>query len=161
MVLAHARALLTSSPQGATTYIDADRREPDTILAAPVLAGTLDLTRPVAVLLIAVLHFVYDDEDPYGIFRALVDAMPGGSDLALSHATFDHQQDHVADRLNAIKASRKARFQERSRDEVARFVEGLDLVAPGIASVVDWPTRHESRPCAQDTGVYGVVAHIR
>src|SRR5436190_1249554 len=89
MVLAHARALLTSSPQGFTEYIDADIRDVESLLASPRLRSTIDLDRPVGLLLIAIMHFVGDDDDPYGIARRLLAALPSGSYLALSHLTGD------------------------------------------------------------------------
>lgn len=90
IVLAHARALLTSSPEGATAYIDADLRDPERILRHPDLLRTIDLSRPVALMLVAILHFVGDDDDPYAVVTRLLDALPPGSYLAASHATHDY-----------------------------------------------------------------------
>jgi S-adenosyl methyltransferase len=89
IVLAHARALLTSSREGATAYLEADLREPEKILSHPDLDAVLDLREPVGLILLAVLHFVDDTEDPYGIVARLVEAMPSGSYLVVSHATYD------------------------------------------------------------------------
>ncbi len=89
LVLTHARALLTSSDEGATAYIDADVRNPEKILSDPAVQNTLDLSQPVALLLVAILHFIEDDDDPYGIVKRLFSALPAGSYLVLSHATFD------------------------------------------------------------------------
>ncbi|ABW12495.1 protein of unknown function DUF574 [Parafrankia sp. EAN1pec] len=88
IVLAHARALLASSPQGRTVYLDADLRDPESILDSPQLRETLDLTQPVALSLVAILHFIKGDE-PYAIVRRLLDALPAGSYLVLTHGTAD------------------------------------------------------------------------
>jgi O-methyltransferase involved in polyketide biosynthesis len=87
VVLTHAQALLTSSPEGQTDYVQADLRDTDTIVKAA--ARTLDLTRPVAVLLIAVLHFIPDADDPYAVVARLMDAVPSGSYLVIAHAAAD------------------------------------------------------------------------
>ncbi len=136
IVLTHARALLTSSPQGRTAYLDADLRDPARILTAPELRNTLDLTEPVALSLIAILHFVPDDADPYGIVRRLLDALPSGSFLALTHATADFDP-------AALELAEKYREQgisavARNRVEVARFFDGLELVDPGVQAVHHW-----------------------
>jgi hypothetical protein len=94
IVLSHARALLTSGPDGKTAYVDADIRDTDRVLAHA--AGTMEFTQPVAVMLLAVLHFVPDRDDPYAITAKLMDALPPGSFLALSHATSDIQSGQVA-----------------------------------------------------------------
>ena len=87
LVLAHARALLTSSPAGQTAYIDADLREPEKILAHPVVRQTLDFGQPIALMLVAILHFIADEEDPANIVASLLDALPPGSYLVASHVT--------------------------------------------------------------------------
>jgi S-adenosyl methyltransferase len=163
IVLAHARALLTSSSAGATAYVDADVREPDRILAHPDLAGTLDMTRPVALMMVALLHFILDDRDPYGIVARLVDAMPAGSYLVMSHVTFDYQPPDTIAHLNAVNAAQRVDFRPRSRAEFARFFDGLELVPPGIVSVTDWRAddARAPRPTAEETGVYGAIARIR
>jgi SAM-dependent methyltransferase len=95
IVLAHARALLTSVPEGCTAYIDADLRDPETILASPEVAETLDLSRPVALMLVAVLHFLVDADDPGRVVATLLDALAPGSYLAASHVTPEHDPDGV------------------------------------------------------------------
>jgi S-adenosyl methyltransferase len=162
IVLAHARALLTSSPQGRTAYIDADLREPDAILRDPDLRDTLDPTRPVALMMVAILHFILDDRDPYGVVARLVDAMPPGSYLVLSHVTYDYLPPTTIAELNAANAARNVEFRPRSRAEFARFFDGLALVPPGIVSVAEWHAEAapQPRPSAETTGVYGAVARI-
>jgi hypothetical protein len=162
IVLAHARALLTSSREGRTAYIDADLRQPEDILGDPELRGTLDLTRPVALMMVAILHFVLDDRDPYGVVARLVDAMPPGSYLVMSHVTYDFlPPDTIAD-LNAANAARNVEFRPRSRAEFTRFFDGMELVPPGIVSVAQWRAEDapQPRPSAETTGVYGAVARI-
>ena len=136
VVLTHARALLTSSTPGAIDYIDADLRDPQTILGHA--ARTLDFSRPVAVMLIAIMHLIVDEDDPYGLVGHLLDAVPGGSYLALSQVASDIQAEQMAEA--AKRYNRLARETQRHRDraEVARFFDGLDLVEPGLVPVQQW-----------------------
>jgi S-adenosyl methyltransferase len=138
IVLAHARALLQGTREGATAYIDADVRRPSTILADPDLRTTLDMTRPVALTLLAIMHFIGDAERPREIVAQLRDALPPGSFVVITHATSDHLS---PDRREAsVLANRRAGvpFQLRTSEEFAPFFDGLDLVPPGITSVVRW-----------------------
>ena len=155
MVLAHARALLTSSPQGQCAYIDADIREPEKILAAA--AEVLDFTEPVAVVLMAVLQFVPDEDDPHGLVRRVVEAMPGGSYLVISHPASDIQaaaMAGMATRLNQLMAQR---VKPRSRDEVTAFFDGLDLVEPGVIRCPEWRPDHPEDAAGKST-MWGGVA---
>jgi hypothetical protein len=162
IVLTHARALLTSSEQGATAYIDADVRDPEKILRDPAVRETLDWSKPVALLLVAVLHFVEDAEDPYGIVSRLVDELPAGSYLVLSHATFDPLDPETIAAMNAVNEGIKPRFSPRTLAEVSRFFEGLDLLEPGIVSVSDWrPQGDGPRPSPEEATGYGAVAAVR
>ena len=137
VVLAHARALLVSNERGATDYIDADLRDTRAILDRA--AGLLDLTRPVAVTLIAILHAIPDSDDPHAIVASLMDAVPSGSYLALSHAGADLLSPQVQDGIENV-AGRMIRQQyaARSREQVTRFFEGTDLVEPGLVRVEEW-----------------------
>jgi hypothetical protein len=156
IVLAHARALLTSSAEGATAYIDADLREPEKILEAPQLRETLDLTRPVALVLLAVLHFVHDDRDPYGVVAKLVDALPQGSYLVMSHATYDLVD---PDKVETLERQSGGQWRSRSRDEFARFFDGLELVDPGVVPIGDWRLDPGvTRPDPAQIVTYGAVA---
>ncbi|GAB3806117.1 SAM-dependent methyltransferase [Micromonospora zhanjiangensis] len=163
IVLVHARALLTSTAQGRTSYLDADLREPEKILAHPDLHATLDLDQPVALMLVAVLHFLTDADDPYGAVGKLVSAMPAGSYLTVTHATNDHMPPETSSAVNDADNRARVPFQFRGRDEFARFLRGTELVAPGITSVAQWRADDEvqPRPSAADTAVYGAVARIR
>jgi hypothetical protein len=140
IVLAHARALLTSSPEGATAYIDADLREPEKILRHPDLLRTIDLSRPVGLMLVAILHFVTPGEDPYAIVNTLLDAVPSGSYLAISHLASDIMADEMSALYDRISERTKETFVLRSRAEVSRFFDDLDLVDPGVVLVNEWHT---------------------
>ena len=137
IVLAHARALMTGHPAGATAFIQADLREPRRILADPELRATLDLGRPVALMLIAVLHFLTDQEAPLGIVAELIDALPSGSYLTISHLTADVDPEEAAAGQAAGQRS-GVTYVPRSRAEVAEFFTGLDLVDPGVLPLPAW-----------------------
>jgi hypothetical protein len=160
IVLAHARALLISNPAGRTTYINADIRDPDSILASPQLRDTIDMNQPVALLLIAVLHFVGDADDPYGVTRRLVEALPSGSYLALSHLTGDFVPRKWAGVVEVYRRQ-GVTMQVRSRSEITRFFDGLDLVAPGLEVVTRWrpePADIDGGSTDGQVSVYGAVA---
>jgi hypothetical protein len=162
IVLVHARALLTSSREGATAYIDADIRDPDKILGDPQLHATLDLSRPVGLVMLAVLHFVDDTEDPYGIVARLVGALAPGSYVVISHATYDPMPAATTARLKAALAATGERGGPRTRAEFTRFLTGLELVEPGIVPVGDWrPDPGVEPPDPGDIGMYAAVARIR
>ena len=136
IVLSHARALLTSEPGGATAYLDQDLRNVAEIIRAA--AGTLDFSEPVAVMLIGILHCIPDEDDPAGVIRQLMDAVPPGSYLVISHPANDINSPGVgrlASRLNELMPM-KLRF--RARAEVARFFDGLELVEPGLVRAPEW-----------------------
>ena len=136
VVLTHARALLVSGMQGNTNYIDADLRDTGRILAEA--AQTLDFSRPVAIMLMAILQHIDEAEDPYAIVDSLLAAVPPGSYLAISHPAADIETEamaQMAERLNKLMAE-KVTF--RTRPQVARFFEGLDLVKPGMVRVQEW-----------------------
>jgi hypothetical protein len=136
-VLAHARALMTSHPAGATSFIQADLREPGKILANPALRAMLDLGRPVALMLIAILHFLSDADDPHGIVAELVEALPSGSYLVISHLTGDFDKEQ-ADAAQAAAEGSGVTYVLRSHAEVAAFFAGLDLMEPGVVPVLAW-----------------------
>jgi hypothetical protein len=136
VVLAHARALLTSSPEGRTDYLQSDLRDTQAILTGA--ARTLDFSKPVAVLLFAVLHFIPDADDPYKIVSQLMDAVPAGSYLVVCHASSDIQPEQVAEMTRRYNASGAAQLRPRSREEVNRFFAGLDLIGPGVVPLTEW-----------------------
>jgi hypothetical protein len=160
IVLVHARARLTSSPEGKTAYIDADLRGVDKILSSPGLRATLDLSRPVALLLIAIMHFVPDDDDPYGVAARLLDALPSGSYLALSHLTGDFDPE-AWEGVAAVYRKSGVIMRVRSRPEIDRFFDGLDLVDPGVVSLPRWrpdPGDEPTKVTDAQVSVYGGVA---
>jgi S-adenosyl methyltransferase len=138
LVLAHARALLTSSPEGATAYLDADLQDPDTILKQA--AGTLDLSRPVGIMLLAILHYIPDLADARRIVARLLAAVPAGSFLVVSHAGTDLMPQDVAAFERTLNAHLPAERQHvaRSRDAVASIFDEVQLVEPGVVRVSDW-----------------------
>ncbi len=136
MVLAHARALLTSSPAGRCAYIDADIRDPEQILSRA--AEVLDFTKPVAVVLMAVLQFVPDEDDPRGLVARLMAAVPEGSYLVISHPASDIQAEQMAGMATRLSQLMAQRVKPRTHDEVAAFFAGLDLVEPGLIRCPEW-----------------------
>jgi hypothetical protein len=157
IVLAHARALLISAAEGATAYIEADLREPGTILADPHLVRTLDLSQPVALMLIGILHFIPDQDDPQGNVATLLSALPAGSYLAIQHPTADFYPPGGGTAAAYSRAG--IPFQYRTRDEFARFLTGLELVPPGIELMSEWHAESEPqpRPAASDVGAYAAI----
>jgi hypothetical protein len=138
MVMVHARALLTGATEGTVSYLDADLRDPDAILRAA--SQTLDLRQPVALLMLLVLPLIPDADKPYQVVGRLVDALPGGSYLVLSHTPSDILSEGVAQaqrRFNALLAPGVS-LTVRSHDEVARFFTGLDIVPPGVVQAHQW-----------------------
>ncbi|MFI2641783.1 SAM-dependent methyltransferase [Streptomyces sp. NPDC018610] len=156
IVLRHAEALLISRPEGTTDYIQADVRRPDEILEHA--RKVLDFERPVVLSLIALMHFVPDDQDPHGIVGGLVSALPSGSYLVLSHAASDLHPE-LAQRVTAEYAKGGIRLGFRTRPEVARFFDGLELVDPGLVTATEW-TQTPSAPQPEDSGIYAAVARV-
>jgi hypothetical protein len=136
IVLTHARALLTSAPEGVTDYLEADLREPGKILAEA--AQTLDFSRPVAIMLIAVLHLILDRDDPYDLVGQLVDAAVPGSYVVISHAASDLDTGAMISMTNRLNELMAQQAVPRTHREVAAFFAGLDLVEPGLVRIPDW-----------------------
>jgi hypothetical protein len=158
-VLAHARALLETSP--AVTVVDGDLRKPGDILAHPDLTRLIDFRQPVAVLLVAVLHFLTDDEHPHEVVRELTGPLVPGSYLALTHVTADHVSPAAAATAQKVYSGASAPVTARTRAQVTRFFDGLTLVQPGVADVSTWradipPAR--PRRTAPPAYIYGGIA---
>jgi hypothetical protein len=155
VVLSHAKALLKSTPEGACAYIDADLRDPDTILAGA--ADTLDFGQPVAVMLIAVMHFVGDDAQASAIVNRLMAACVPGSFLTMSHAASDIDAAQMAEMVRRLNESTAEKTTLRDRAGVARLFEGLELVEPGVIRAAEWrPTT--DLEAASPAALWGGVA---
>jgi S-adenosyl methyltransferase len=158
IVLVHARALLASSPEGSTQYVEGDLRDADPILRAA--ASTLDFSQPVALMLLGIMHLIQDSEQPHQIVADLMARLPAGSYLALSHPAID---------IHAAQAEAQKRYNERvstpqtlrTRDEVARFFDGLELVPPGVVYVHAWRPDPEDLAAADTVSAHGGVARKR
>ncbi len=154
IVLAHARALLASHPQGATDYIDADLRDPQKILDGA--ARLLDFGRPVAVMLMAILQHIGDEDDPYKIVATLVGALPAGSYLTLSHPAKDIDAESMAKMADVLNQMMAEKVTFRARPAVARFFDGLELAEPGMVQASKWRPASEAEaasPAALWAGV--------
>jgi hypothetical protein len=133
-VLAHARALLTSSPQGATDYLDADMRDPDQIITA--VTGLLDLTTPVGLMFMGVLGHIADYDEARSIVARLLAALPAGSYLALNEGADTSEALNQAQ--HAYNTSGAVPYHLRSPEQIAGFFHGLELVEPGVVPVTQW-----------------------
>src|SRR5580700_845545 len=137
LVLSHARALLTSSPEGVTAYLDADLRDTDRVLK--LAADTLDFSQPVAIMLLAILHYIPDTAEAQRIVARLVSAVPSGSYLVISHAASDISPDEMAEMIRRMNEHlAEGNHVGRPRDVVARFFADVDLVEPGVVKVTEW-----------------------
>jgi hypothetical protein len=159
MVLTHARALLTSAPAGRTAYIQADLKSPAEILSSPAVRSVLDFTQPVALMLIAVLHFLVDQDKPEAVLTALLDALPPGSYLAASHMTLEHDPEGVGGGQRAYLDA-GITMHARDADEFASLAfSGLDLMPPGVVLVSEWrPDSNAPRPTPAEVSCYCGVA---
>ena len=165
MVVAHSRALLAGDN---TVAIEGDIRQPDTVLEHPDVRELIDFGQPVALLLLAILHFIPDDEDPFGIVARYVDALPAGSHLAISHGTRDIPErpdlspEEMADmgaKVEQLYQLTTASLVTRTRAEVERFFDGLELLEPGVVEIQRW--RPDGRSSLLPGGFYGGVARKR
>jgi len=138
LVMTHARALLTSTPEGRTAYLEADLNEPGRILADPMLSETLDMSQPVGLMLIAVLHFVHGHGAAKPIVRELLDALPSGSYLVATHATSDFGTPQQQELYQRLIDEGKSDVWTRGRDEFAELFDGLELVEPGVVPASEW-----------------------
>jgi O-methyltransferase involved in polyketide biosynthesis len=154
IVLSHARALLKSSKQGACAYLEADLRDPDAILAAA--AGTLDFSQPVAIMLIAVMHFIGDDAQASAIISRLTAACVPGSYMVISHVGGDIDTDQQAEMVRRLNQSVAEKATMRDRAGVTRLFDGLELLAPGVVRVSDWRPNSDLE-AARPTGLWGGV----
>lgn len=145
LVLAHARALLTSTPQGETAYIQADVRDPDKIVQEAV--RTLDFTQPVGLMLLGIVNYIMDTGEAHTVVDRLLDALASGSYLALSHPTAEIHGEAVEESMRFWNESGAAPLRTRSRHELLSFFNRLELLEPGVVSCSRW------RPGPSDLGV--------
>ena len=153
IVLLHARALLASSPEGATAYIDADLRDTGAILAQA--ARILDFGRPVAVMLLGVLHCIPDSGDPGAIVARLVDAVPPGSYLTIAHPASDIATEQMAVSMRNYNEHVAVPLTARSHDEVSAFFAGLDLTEPGVVQLHRWRAGTSDPGTGRELANYG------
>ncbi|WP_330356771.1 SAM-dependent methyltransferase [Streptomyces chartreusis] len=159
LVLTLSKGLLSGTAEGATAYIEADMRDPASILDSPALRETLDLDRPVALTVIAIVHFMLDEHDAVGIVRRLLEPLPAGSYLAMSVGTAEFAPDEVG-RVAREYAARGMPMRLRTHGETAEFFTGLDLVEPGIVQVHKWRPDGTGTEVIRDEDIamYGAVA---
>jgi O-methyltransferase involved in polyketide biosynthesis len=150
LVLVHARALLTSTPEGACDYIDADLRETGEILA--LAAKTLDFTRPVALMMLGIVGQVSDADQPHSIIRQLMGALPSGSYLALSDGVSTSET--FTEAVRHYNENSASTYHLRSPEQIASFFDGLELVEPGVVELTRW--RAEASPFQAADEVPGV-----
>ncbi|WP_329242396.1 SAM-dependent methyltransferase [Streptomyces sp. NBC_01478] len=136
VAVAHSTSLLADNPDA--DIVDGDIRRPADVLSAPQLRKLIDFEQPVAVLMITILHFVTPAEDPAGIVAAFRDELPGGSWLALSHATNQDRPDTAAAVGKLYSSKATSPVTARSHDEILGLFDGFDLVAPGLTYVPLW-----------------------
>ncbi|GAA2661420.1 SAM-dependent methyltransferase [Paractinoplanes durhamensis] len=157
MVMAHARALLTSTDEGETRYLEEDLRNPEKILAE---AGLLDLTKPVGLVLVAVLHFLADQEQARDIVRTLLAALPSGSHLVISCATTDFLTPELKANWDESLRTGRSDVHPRTRAEFDEFLTGLEVLDPGVVAISEWRPEPdaEERPTPLEASLFGVVA---
>ena len=136
LVLVHARALLVGTPEGETRYVEADLNQPETILRAA--ADTLDFTRPIALTLLGIVHFLRDDDAALAAIRALVDAVPSGSYLVIAHGCHDINTDEATRIVEFWNERGTPKIKYRSAEQIARFFDGMRLLEPGVVPCNRW-----------------------
>ena len=154
-VLLHARALLTSAPEGATDYIDADAHHPETILRSA--ARTLDFERPVAVMMLGILNFVLDTDRATSIVRQIMAAVPSGSYLVLTHPTFEVGGEGGAEMMRFWNENATPPITGRDSAQIAEFFEGLELLEPGIVPCSQWRAGQTADVSEREVAEFGVV----
>jgi O-methyltransferase involved in polyketide biosynthesis len=156
LVLAHARALLTSTSEGKTVYIDADAHDPDSILQ--ITADTLDFDRPVGIMLLGILNFILDTAEASAVVSALVDAVPSGSFVAITHPTLELGGEANVKAMAFWNENAKPPITARTRTQFAHFFDGLELLEPGIVPCSRWRPDGVDIGAAADVPQFGAVA---
>ena len=159
VVLAHAHVMLTSTPEGRTAYIGADLRDPEKILANPAVTGTLDLSRPVALMLVAILHFVVDEDDPARLVATLLGALAPGSYLVASHVTPEHDPEGVRGLERSYWEGGIPAQARTAAEFTALAFRGLEMIDPGVVLVSDWrrAAGPQPRPQPAEVNWYGGI----
>jgi hypothetical protein len=160
VALAKSHALRAASPEGATAYLHGSLREPQPILRQA--AATLDLTVPVAVILATTLNLIPDDSDPHGLLARLLKGVPSGSYLVVAHASADFDAEGMPEASSRLNKSMRDAWALRDHATIARFFDGLDLVAPGLVQIDTWRPTEDGPPpppSGRITPIYGAVAH--
>ncbi|GIH19312.1 SAM-dependent methyltransferase [Rugosimonospora africana] len=159
MVMAHARALLTSTPEGRTVYLEEDLRNPERILSHPDLAGTIDLDQPVALMLVAIAHFLPDQANARDVVHTLLRSLPSGSYLTMSCATKEFLTPELAANWDATLRSGQSDVYPRDRAGFGEFFAGLELVEPGIVAVSEWRPDPDAteHPTPLQASIFGAV----
>ena len=159
MVMVHARALLTSTPEGATSYLEDDLNHPDRILRRTELHNTIDMEQPVALMLVAILHFVPGEGAVTPIVRRLIDALAPGSYVVITGSTYDFSPPDVREGYLQLLREGKIDIWSRGKAEYLDMLDGLELMEPGIVPVAEWrPDPDAEIPPARDVSMYAVVA---
>ncbi|CAL2068092.1 MULTISPECIES: SAM-dependent methyltransferase [Streptomyces] len=156
LVLAHARALLTSTPEGRTDYLDEDLRNVDAILEHA--SKTLDFSEPVALILLGVVIFIGEDDEAYGLVRTLMDRLPAGSHLVLSHTVTHPSMPDVDEAVKFWNEHGTPKLTQRTPADVARFFDGFQLLEPGVVSCSRWRPEHDNGAEPEEVAMFGGVA---
>jgi hypothetical protein len=159
LVLAHARALLTSTPEGVADYVHADLREPDTILAEA--ARTLDFSRPIGLMMLGVVNHIMDSAEAYSVVNRLVAALPAGSYLALSHSTAEIHGEPMLEVMRELNKRGGTPITARTRQEIIRFFDGMELLDPGVVSCSLWRPDPIQVGVSAEVYLFGGVGRIR
>jgi O-methyltransferase involved in polyketide biosynthesis len=154
-VLLHARTLLASSPEGATAYIDGDLRNTGKILAEA--AGVLDFDQPVAIMLLGVLHYIPDEDDPAALVARLLAAVPSGSYLVMAHPASDIATEQMSQSMRRYNEQVRAPVTARSQAQVSSFFAGVDLIEPGMVQLHRWRAGTGDPGTARELPNYGGV----
>lgn len=136
IVATHVRALLSSSAEGVTSYLDADLRDPEAILEQAT--ATLDLAEPVAIILLGVLHHIEDEDDPWGVVARLIEGVSPGSYIAITHLSWEIQPEAVDRMASHFNDAMAEAMVLRSHDEISRLFDGVEILEPGIVPVQHW-----------------------
>lgn len=155
LVLTHAQALLSSSPEGRCAYIEADARDPEAILRAA--AGTLDFTRPIALMLFGVMGTVYDDDEARALVRRFMDALPSGSHLVFEDGTNVVVPDAAKEVEQLVEEGRAYDYRLRTPEQIALFFEGLEVLEPGVVSVSRWRPEDSTWGAPDEVDAFGGV----